>query len=250
VKKTTLTLILAAALSHAASAEPIYLTDATFEWSGDPALADAAEVGANYDGLGTSSLLYGIGINGSDPNSLVFEGVSGDGGLRSGDFLAGSLTLFNGDITRDSSDPFSTQLLLSLAGTDCVDDPVVGQQCALSGFGTVLLTFILTGNNDDPIASADGVCLEVSNGDTQCAWQIEQTTQSYDVIGAFGSFTVADLIPTTAGAFVTIGTDPTQNIIRRVPEPATVGMLLIGFAGLFMVRRERRARCYNPGQAH
>ena len=233
---------LALVFGLAAHAEPIYITSGTFEWAGDPADADAAEAGPNIEGLGSDSVDLGIGINGSDPNSIGFTGVSGPGSLPVGEFNAGSLSVFNGAIGFNPNFPFSRDLILRVNGSECIFDIVIGNTCTQVAVGDVLISFIITRNSDDPVASADGICIQVASGNEECAWQFEQTTQTFDIIGAFGSFTVASLLPTSPGAFVTIGRDPTQNVIRRVPvpEPPVLSLLAIGLLSVAASRRRRR----------
>ena len=110
--------------------------------------------------------------------------------------------------------------------------------------GDVLLALTITRNTSDPVASADGICITVASGNEECAWQFEQTRQAFDIVGAFGSFTVDSIVPTSPGAFVTIGRNPTQNIIRSVPvpEPSALSLLGIGFLVAAISRQRRRKK--------
>ena len=232
-------------ISVSAQAAPIYITSATFEWpGGDPVAAAEAEAAGNIAGLGTDDLDLGIGIRGSAPNNLTFTGVTGTGSLPTGNFNAGSLSIFNGAIAFNQNRAFTRDVVLRVTGTECIDDPVLGQICTPTAVGDVLLALTITRNTSDPVASADGICITVASGDEQCAWQFEQTTQTFDIIGAFGSFTVNSIIPTSPGAFVTVGRIPTQNIIRSVPvpEPSVLSLLGIGFLMAAVTRQRRRRR--------
>jgi len=189
-----------------------FLTVGTFEWfdaAGDQAESEAL---GNVSGLGTSSIEIGIPLGGSGRNLMEFTGTSGDGELPTDFFNIGSITAFNGDIIYDGP-PFPFPLVLQVSGQQCDSD---GLNCVEMASGQALLFNFLTINSEDPISSADSFCMEVLGGDFQCAQIFEQTTKSFDLTGQFGSLTIMDIIPTSPGAFVTLGFDPTMNVIRSV----------------------------------
>jgi hypothetical protein len=201
-------------------ADPIFQTIGTFEW--DATLGDqtAAENAGNVSGLGTSSATTGIGIRGSGPNLHDFVGVTGDGALPGEPFRIGNLTFFNGDIGFNVNGPFVDSILLDIVGLECdSNDPI----CPSVNFGQVPLDFVFTPNiPNDPVASADSFCIVTFGGAQQCAWVFEFDTKSFDILAQFGSLNVFEIIPVTPGGFVTIGQDPTMNVIRTALEPITI----------------------------
>ncbi len=236
MKKQISKAVLAVCLLSPFCANADFITVGTFEWfepAGDQATSEAL---GNVSGLGTSSIEIGVALNGSERNQLDFTGISGEGDLPTDFFNIGSITAFNGDVIYNGP-PFPFPLVLDVSGQQCDDD---GLNCVEVLSGQTLIYNYFTINTDDPVESADSFCTEVLGGDLQCAWQFEQTTQSYDLIGQFGSLTILDIIPTSPGAFVTIGNDPTMNVIHSVPipEPGTLPLFGLGLLGLGLARKK------------
>lgn len=220
-----------------------FITVGTFEWLDSIGDQATHEANGNIFGFGTSYVEIGIPAEGFNPNMMEFTGVSGEGELPADFFNLGSITSFNGAIAfADPGLPDPIPIILAVSGLQCDDD---GLNCVEVASGQTLIELVFRPNTDDIFESADSFCMGVFDSiddpipTSQCAWQFEETSHSFDLIGQFGSLIIRDIIPTTTGAFVTIGTDPTMNVIRAVPEPATLALFALGLLGMGTLRRSR-----------
>ncbi len=204
--------LVCAALNPLGMAHAVYTTQGVFE-------RDPAFLGGVVEGAGTSSVTTGVALTPEGPNALEFTGTAGLGTLPTSAFNAGSVSFFNGAVAQA---PLGIRL--SISGFDCGTLSCTEQQT-----GSTQISFVITPNTDDPIASADSMCIDTIGGE-QCAWVEEFTSQTFSIIASFGSLIVQDIIPETAGAFVTLGRDPTANVLRAVPvpEPAVEWLFLVG----------------------
>jgi len=243
----------AALITTTTKIEGIFTLGDVISLNGEDSSAENVTASGEASGIGTADLAFATGI--CDPaflppsgcgsateivlagesNKISFDGLGlRSGAIPTGSFLIGEVTFENNDITWLSF--IIDSLFLEVSAIEC---DALGENCDESTRhnGSTEIEFAFTDNiPGDLVASADSICLttELGAGEQLCAWVPEFDVASFSIYGRFGSLVVEDLVPSSPGGFVTIGTDSKQNIkYSRVPEPSTLAILVLGIVSLF-----------------